>query len=90
MRKIILPYMRSSPIKSVNLAKRLNKDAVGALSGLVVWAQPGVPGHEIVMKAYPSYGFIMIACQIVDFEVFWNVVDDGTGMDVIFSMNSYR
>jgi len=56
---------------------------------MVVWALPSVPGHEIVIGTYPSYGFIMIVCQIVDFEVFWNVVDDGTGMDVIFSMDSY-
>ena len=24
----------------------------------------GVPGHEIVMLAYPSYAFILIDCQI--------------------------
>jgi len=56
---------------------------------MLIWALPGAPGHEIIIKAYPSYSYLMIACQIVDFEVFWNVEDDGTGMDVIFSMDSY-
>ena len=35
----------------------------------VVWALPGNARDEIAMRDYPSYGFIMIGCQIVDFVV---------------------
>ena len=55
----------------------------------VDWALPGSAREEIVMMAYPSYGFIMIGCQIVDFVVSWNMKNDCTWMDMIFSIDSY-